>query len=114
MPHRPPTRCLHSLKHRHVPQQREREAAGTPWQESGHAFTTAQGKAIYPPNLTRVFTTLLRMAGLRLIRFHNLRHSTAPLLLEGVELVVIKELLGNTLSRADDGIDDPPTAAVVR
>lgn len=59
-------------------------------------FTTPQGRAIDPTNLTRTFTTLLRKAGLRRIRFHDLRHSTATLLLEqGVELVVIKELLGH-------------------
>ncbi|OII66646.1 integrase [Streptomyces sp. CC77] len=59
-------------------------------------FATAQGRAIDPTNLTRAFTTLLRKAGLRRIRFHDLRHSTATLLLEqGVELVVIKELLGH-------------------
>ena len=51
---------------------------------------------IDPTNLTRTFITLLRNAGLRRIRFHDLRHSTATLLLEqGVELVVIKELLGH-------------------
>ncbi|MFG3704805.1 tyrosine-type recombinase/integrase [Micromonospora sp. NPDC047670] len=54
-------------------------------------FTTAQGGAIDPTNLTRAFRTLLRKAGLRRIRFHDLRHSTATTLLEqGVELVVIK------------------------
>ncbi len=59
-------------------------------------FTTAQGRPIDPTNLTRTFLTLLRKAGLRRIRFHDLRHSTATLLLEqGVELVVIKELLGH-------------------
>ncbi|MFD8966980.1 tyrosine-type recombinase/integrase [Streptomyces sp. NPDC059568] len=55
---------------------------------------------IDPTNLTRAFTTLLRKAGLRRIRFHDLRHSTATLLLEqGVELVAIKELLGHAPHR---------------
>ncbi len=91
-----PTRCVHSLKHHHEQQQREREAAGPAWQHSGHVFTTAQGTLIDSTNLTRAFTTLLRKAGLRRIRFHDLRPSTATLLLEqGVELVVIKELLGH-------------------
>ncbi|GBQ04427.1 hypothetical protein SSP531S_59230 [Streptomyces spongiicola] len=91
-----PTRCLQSLKRHHEQQQRESEAAGTAWQYNGHVFTTAQGGAIDPTNLTRTFLTFLRKAGLRRIRFHDLRNSTATLLLEqGVELVVIKELLGH-------------------
>ena len=91
-----PARCVQSLKRHHDQQQREREAVGTAWQPNGHVFTTAQGGSIDPTNLTRTFTTLLRKAGLRRIRFHDLRHSTATLLLEqGVELVVIKEILGH-------------------
>ncbi|MYU56470.1 tyrosine-type recombinase/integrase [Streptomyces sp. SID7805] len=50
-----------------------------------------------PANMTRRFGQLLDRAGLRRIRFHDLRHSTATLLLkQGVELVVIKELLSHT------------------
>ncbi|MEU9653577.1 site-specific integrase [Streptomyces sp. NPDC048110] len=91
-----PTRCAQSLKLHREQQQREREVAGSTWPHSGHLFTTAQGTPLDPTNLTRTFTTLLRNAGLRRIRFHDLRHSTATLLLEqGVELVVIKELLGH-------------------
>ncbi|MGY4744554.1 tyrosine-type recombinase/integrase [Streptomyces sp. ATMOS53] len=91
-----PARCLQSLKRHQEEQQHERDAAGTTWRHNRYVFTTPQGRAIDPTNLTRTFTTLLRNAGLRRIRFHDLRHSTATLLLEqGVELVVIKELLGH-------------------
>ncbi|MFJ8583015.1 tyrosine-type recombinase/integrase [Micromonospora sp. NPDC093277] len=77
-------------------EQHEREAAGIAWQPNGHVFTTARGGSIDPTNLTRALTTLFGRAGLRRIRFHDLRHSTATLLLEqGVEIVVIKELLGH-------------------
>jgi integrase len=87
-----PARCVQSLKRHHEQQQREHEAADTAWQPNGHIFTTTQGRPIDPTNLTRTFNTLLRTACLRRIRFHDLRHSTATLLLEqGVELVVIKE-----------------------
>ncbi|MFC8094603.1 tyrosine-type recombinase/integrase [Streptomyces sp. NPDC057301] len=102
-------------------------------------FTTPQGRPIDPTNLTPTFAALLCKAGLRRIRFHDLRHSTATLLLEqGVELVVIKELLGhahvrlrlqrqaidtlrtvlgspeNTETARSDGDEPPPCAARVR
>ncbi len=91
-----PARCVQSLKLHHEQQECEREAAGSTWQHDAHVFTTVQGRPIDPTNLTRAFTTLLRTVGLRRICFHDLRHSTATLLLEqGIELVVIKELLGH-------------------
>ncbi|MFH9265563.1 tyrosine-type recombinase/integrase [Streptomyces sp. NPDC017546] len=77
----PPTECLHALEEHRVRQDGEREAAGSARQDSGLVFTTPTGPPA-PANLTRR------------IRFPDLRHSTATLLLEhDVDLVVIKELL---------------------
>lgn len=136
-----PTECINSLKIHQEQQQEERQTAGTRWTDNGLVFTTPKGKPLDPTNLTRRFRRLLHSAGLRTIRFHDLRHSTATLLLEqGVDLVVIKELLGHahigvtagvyahvrlrlqrqaidtlgSILSPTDAPDDPPTAAVVR
>lgn len=88
--------CVHALKHHRERQNREREAAGDAWTDSGFVFTAPDGSPTDPSTLTRHFTALCRAARLRRIRFHDLRHTAATLLLEqGVELVVIKELLGH-------------------
>ena len=91
-----PAECLRTLEHHRRQQHHERETAAGNWSESNYVFTTPHGKPIEPSNLTRAFNTQLHNAGLRRIRFHDIRHTTATLLLEqGVELVVIKELLGH-------------------
>lgn len=137
-----PTECVRSLKEHKERQAKEREAAGSAWQDSGLVFSTPAGRPLDPANLTRRFRSFLNRVGLRLIRFHDLRHSTATLLLEqGVDLVVIKELLGHAhigvtagvyahvrlrlqrqaiatlgdaLDATDDDPGDPATTAVVR
>ena len=91
-----PTECIRSLKEHKEQQDKERKTAGSAWQDGGLVFTTPTGRPLDPANLTRRFRSFLNRVGLRRIRFHDLRHSTATLLLEqGVDLIVIKELLGH-------------------
>jgi integrase len=91
-----PASCVTSLRAHRERQAGERDQAGAEWLGSGYVFTRTDGHPIEPATLSRHFNALLRDAHLRPIRFHDLRHSTATLLLEqGVELVVIKELLGH-------------------
>jgi integrase len=136
-----PTECINSLKIHQERRREERQAVGTGWTDNGLVFTTPKGRPLDPTNLTRRFHRLLHKARLRMIRFHDLRHSTATLLLEqGVDLVVIKELLGHAHIGVTAGVyahvrlrlqrqaidtlgnalnptnapDDPPSTAVVR
>lgn len=67
------------------------------WRESGLVFTTDIGTPISPRNLVRHFKSKLRQAGLPEIRFHDLRHTTASLLLEkNGHPKIVSELLGHS------------------
>lgn len=57
-----------------VRQDEERQALGPCWTESGLVFTSTVGTAIEPRNLTRVLDEIQARAGVRRIRFHDLRH----------------------------------------
>jgi integrase len=71
--------------------------AGADWQDSGLVFTTRTGGPIDPRNLVRSFVALCERAGIRRIRFHDLRHSCATLLFaQGVEIGTVKEILGHS------------------
>jgi integrase len=61
-------------------------------------FCNGLGRPIEPQNLLyRSFRRLLKRAGLPLIRFHDLRHSAASLLLSmGTHPKVVQELLGHS------------------
>ena len=59
-------------------------------------LTDAMGNLIQPDSVTTGFPQLLKENGLRRIRFHDLRHSCASLLLkEGVPMKQIQEWLGH-------------------
>jgi integrase len=91
-----PTTCLAALEEHRLEQERQRTAAGVRWRENGLIFTTGVGTPFDANDIARRFTGLFDQAGIRRVRFHDLRHTCATLLLEqGVQLVTIKELLGH-------------------
>jgi integrase len=81
-----------------VRQAAEREQQGAGWEDHGLVFTNSVGRPLDPHNLRqRSFFPLLDRAGLPRIRFHDLRHSCATLLLsEGVHPKIVSDLLGHS------------------
>jgi len=78
-------------------QQQERALAGTRWVDTGMVFTTTIGTMLDQRNLLRAFYAILRMSELPRVRFHDLRHSAATLLLaQGVHPRVVMDLLGHS------------------
>jgi integrase len=86
------------LRRHRVVQLEERMKAGDLWKDHDLVFTTGVGTPISRSDLiTRSFKPLLRRAGLPDIRFHDLRHTCATLLLgKGVHVKLVQELLGHS------------------
>ena len=83
---------------RHRTRQLEgRLAAGARWRESGLVFTTTIGTPIDKSGVHTAFKAILRAAELPNIRYHDLRHTAATLLLtQGVDPRTIMETLGHS------------------
>jgi integrase len=63
----------------------------------GVVFTGTTGEALHPQTLSQTFGRLQARAELLRIRFHDLRHTHATLLLKaGVPLKVVSERLGHS------------------
>ena len=72
--------------------------AGEAWQDHDYVFCTPVGTHLSPGHDVLVqLKKLLKQAGLPDIRFHDLRHSTATLLLsKGVHPKIVQEILGHS------------------
>jgi integrase len=67
------------------------------WQENGLIFASESGDPLDRRNVTtHLFKPLLKRAGLPQIRFHDLRHTCATLLLtKNVNPKIVSEMLGH-------------------
>lgn len=85
--------------HRHRARQaEERLRLGPDWEDHGFVFTNTVGQPLdHAHLLNRVFRPLLKEAECPAIRFHDLRHTAATLLLsEGIHPKVVSEMLGHS------------------
>ncbi|HEV8192648.1 MAG TPA: site-specific integrase [Ktedonobacterales bacterium] len=112
------TAAADALRAHRARQAEERLAAGARWRDDELVFCTARGVAINGNHLSgRDFKALLRKADLPAIRFHDLRHTCATLLLlQGISPKVVSEMLGHstvsmTLDRYSHVLPDMQEAA---
>ncbi len=67
------------------------------WEENDLIFSSSVGTPMSQRNLFRDFKEILKKAGLHEIRFHDLRHTAASLMLNhGVPAIVVSKRLGHS------------------
>ena len=92
-----PLFVIEALKHHRTRQLEARLLADAAWQEHDLVFCNIYGGFLDPANVLRLFGQLLEDADLPHMRFHDLRHSSATILLGmGVHPKVVQELLGHS------------------
>jgi integrase len=81
----------------HQAQQVAHKSEAKTWEERDLVFPNSRVGYLHPNHLGEAFRALLQQAGLPAIRFHDLRHSAATILLSmGVNIKVIQEMLGHS------------------
>jgi len=92
---------LPSFLRPHLERQRQNQAKrraklGRRWKETGHIVDRGNGEPVNPNNFSGRWTRCLSCRGLPPIRFHDLRHAHATLmLLQGVHPKIVSERLGH-------------------
>ncbi len=90
------TVTLETLKRHRIHQLEAKQEAGEFWQERDLVFCTSLGTPLNPNKVLERFKTVLKKADLPDIRFHDLRHSAATMLLSmKVHPKIVQELLGH-------------------
>ena len=91
-----PASCVAALRKHRAAKNAERLRLGPGWEDHGFVFTNATGGPLHVNSLVLRFRKLIQVAGVPTIRFHDLRHTSATLLLaEGVHPKIVQERLGH-------------------
>ena len=92
-----PSMIVEQLRAHEKRQVAERLWSGSKWQDNGLVFANRVGGPTQARRVIEQFHETLQQAGLRRVRFHDLRHSCATLLLvQGVSPRVVMEVLGHS------------------
>ena len=88
---------LQMLRKQFEKQRREKEVAGERWKENDLIFASSIGTPTELRNLLREYKKVLRKAGLPAIRFHDLRHTAASIMLKhGIPVLTVSRILGHS------------------
>jgi integrase len=90
--------AVEALRRHRIRQAKERLQLGEVWSNLDLVFTDEVGSPLDGISVLRyAFHPLLKRAGLPIIRFHDLRHTAATMLLgRGVNVKVVSEMLGHS------------------
>lgn len=96
---------IEMLKAHQQVQQAQKQFMGIKWQENDLVFTTSIGTPLDHRNMMRDFDNLLKKAGLPKIRFHDLRHNAASMMLaKNTPIVAVSRYLGHSSPQVTLGI----------
>lgn len=86
------------IQNRITQNKKNKELLGDAYHDEGWIVCNADGTMVHPNHFTSYFKRFLKRNGVRIIRFHELRHTCASLLLEAGEtnLKVISDILGHS------------------
>lgn len=88
---------VRALRRARAAQAQRRLSMGEGYGDQDLVFATQTGRPLSPRNVLREFGKLVDRAGIPKIRFHDLRHTHATILLnEGVPISVVSERLGHS------------------
>jgi len=90
-------RSLEILQRHLIIQNKEKAKVVKRWKDNDLMFPSSVGTPISQRNLFRHFKNILRKLGLPIIRFHDLRHTAASLMLNyGIPPIIVSRRLGHS------------------